>query len=176
MQTVSNRRRQDGIARIARPGMGERLGGFVYGTIVVLAVVVAGAKAYPNDPGHVAALVVITTVVFWLAHVYAHALAHSVSRDEHLSLAQLRRLGRREASIVEAGVPPVVALILGSLGAFSPRTSVWIAIGLGLVVLVAEGIVFARAERLGPAGTLAVVAGNLALGLVLVAMKATVAH
>jgi hypothetical protein len=55
------------VGRLGRVQLGERLGGFVYGTIVVLAVVVTGAKAYPHEPGHVAALVVMTTVVFWLA-------------------------------------------------------------------------------------------------------------
>lgn len=156
--------------------MGERLGGFVYGTIVVLAVIVAGAKAYPAEPGHVAALVVITTAVFWLAHVYAHALAESVSHDDHLPLAELGHIARREAAIIEAGVPPVAALLLGSLGILSARAAVWLAVGAGLVVLAAEGFVFARAERLGRVGTLAVVAANLALGLVLVGMKVAVAH
>src|SRR5262249_33874168 len=74
-------------AGLGRAAMGERLGGYIYGTIVVLSVVVAGAKAYPHSPGHIAAFVLVTTVVFWLAHVYAHALGHSVSHDEHLSLA-----------------------------------------------------------------------------------------
>jgi hypothetical protein len=157
-------------------GIGERLGGFVYGTIVVLAVVVAGAKAYPDSPGHVAALVVITTVVFWLAHVYAHALAHSISRDEHLSLAALGRIARKEAALVEAGVPPVVALLLGAIGVLSAQTAVWCALGVGLAVLVVEGLVFARVERLGRIGTLGVVAANVSLGLVLVAMKAAVTH
>jgi hypothetical protein len=157
-------------------GIGERLGGFVYGTIVVLAVVVAGAKAYPDSPGHVAALVVITTVVFWLAHVYAHALAHSISRDEHLSLAALGRIARKEAALVEAGVPPVVALLLGAIGVLSAQTAVWCALCVGLAVLVVEGLVFARVERLGRIGTLGVVAANVSLGLVLVAMKAAVTH
>jgi hypothetical protein len=63
------------IVRVGRAKMGERLAGYIYGTIVVLSVDVAGAKAYPHSPGHVAVLVLVTTCVFWLAHVYAHALA-----------------------------------------------------------------------------------------------------
>jgi hypothetical protein len=164
------------VARIGRAAMGERLGGFVYGTIVVLAVIVAGAKAYPDQPGYVAILVVVTTGVFWLAHVYSHGLAQSVIREEQLSLTELRHIARREAALVEAGVPPVVALLLGSLGAFSADTAVWIAMILGLAVLAAEGIIFARAARLGRLGTLTVVAGNVALGLLIVAMKVFVTH
>src|SRR5262249_19792440 len=90
-----------GIVRLGGARMGERLGGFLYGTIVVLAVLVAGAKSYPHEPGHVAALMAITTVVFWLAHVYAHGLAHSITSDERVTLPELRRIARHEGAIVE---------------------------------------------------------------------------
>ena len=66
------------IARLSRrggPAMGERLGGFIYGTVVVLSVLVAGARAYPGDAGRIALLAVVTSLVFWLAHVYAHGVA-----------------------------------------------------------------------------------------------------
>ena len=65
-------------SRVGRRTTGERLGGFIYGTIIVLAVVVAGARAYEHEAGHIAGLVAVTVLVFWLAHVYAHALAHAV--------------------------------------------------------------------------------------------------
>jgi hypothetical protein len=173
---VTRRDRRAGVFRIGRAAMGERLGGFVYGTVVVLAVIAAGARAYPGQPGYVAALVLVTTGVLWLAHVYAHGLAHSVSRDEHLSRAELRHIARHELSIVEAGVPSVVALLLGAAGVLEANTAVWIAIGLGLAVLAAQGFIFARVEGLGRLGTLGVVAGNLALGLLLVALKVLVGH
>ena len=155
---------------------GERLGGFIYGTIVVLAVIVAGARAYEHDAGHIAGLVAVTVVVFWLAHVYSHALAHAVAHGEHLSRAELQRIAYREASIVEAAVPPLAALMLGALGIFSTAVAVWIAFGLGLVVLCAQGITFARVEHMGRLGTLAVVAANLGLGVVLVGLKLLVTH
>jgi hypothetical protein len=162
--------------RFGLSAMGERLAGFIYGTIVTLSVVVAGARAYPHGPGHVAVLVAVTCIVFWIAHVYAHALGHSASVGEHLSFAELKVIGRREGSIVEAAVPPLGALVLGGLGILSPKTSVWLALGLGLVVLGAQGVVFARVERLGPVAALAVVAANLGLGLLLVGLKLAVSH
>ena len=155
---------------------GERLGGFIYGTIVVLAVIVAGARAYEHDAGHIAGLVAVTVLVFWLAHVYAHALAHAVAHDEHLSLAELRRIARREASILEAAVPPLAALLLGALGILSTKVAVWAAFGAGLVVLCGQGITFARIEGLGRLGTLIVVVANLGLGVTLVGLKLIVSH
>ena len=162
--------------RPRRSAIGERLAGFIYGTIVVLAVLVGGARAFPDDAGRIAAMVLVTSVVFWLAHVYAHGIAHSVAHDEHLSRAELRRIARREGSVVEAAVPPLVALFLGVVGVLSTNTAVWAAFGLGLVVLGVQGIVFARVERLGWTATLLVVAANLCLGLVLVGLKVLVTH
>jgi hypothetical protein len=162
--------------RVGRVAIGERLAGFIYGTIVVLSVVVVGARAFPHHAGRIAAMVVVTTVVFWLAHVYAHALAHSVAHDEHLSSAVVRHIARREASVVEAAVPPLAALLVGAVGVMSTSSAVWTALGLGLVVLGAQGIVFARVERLGPATTIGVVSANVGLGVVLVALKVLVAH
>ena len=156
--------------------MGERLGGFIYGTIIVLAVLVAGAKAYPHAAGRIAALVAITSVVFWLAHVYAHSLGQSVATDEHLSMSELRHIARREGSLVEAAIPPLGALMLGALGLVSTRAAVWLAFSLGLAVLAVEGVVFARVERLGWLGTLAVVTANLGLGVLLVGLKLFVSH
>jgi len=156
--------------------MGARLGGFVYGTIVVLSVLVAGARAYPHSAGRIAGLVLASSVVFWVAHVYAHGISESITDDERLSVADLRRIARHEASIVEASLPPLVALLLGALGVVSTQSAVWLAFALGLLVLFVEGIVVARVERLAALGTVAVVAANLALGLSLVALKLVIGH
>jgi hypothetical protein len=163
-------------ARYSRAAVGERLGGFIYGTIVVLAVIVAGARAYPHEAGHIAALVACSAVALWLAHVYAHGLAHSVARNEHLSLAELRYIARREGSIIEAALPPLAVLLLGALGLVSTRGAVWAAFGLGLAALAALGITFARVERLGRLGTVAVVAANVSLGVVFIGVKLLLTH
>jgi hypothetical protein len=173
---MSNAEHRQRAARVGRATMGERLGGFIYGTIVVLSVIVGGARAYPHDAAHIAGLVIATAVAFWLAHVYAHALAHSVARDQHLSAAELLYIARREASIVEAALPPVVALLLGAFGVISTQLAVWAAFVLGLIVLAAQGVTVARVERLGRLGTLAVVAGNVSLGVLLVGLKLVVSH
>lgn len=128
---------------------GERLAGFIYGTILVLSVVVAGAKAYPHSPGHVAALVAVTAIVFWLAHVYAYSLGESVAHSEHLSVSEVRHIAWREATLLGAAVPPIAVLLLGWLGLLTATTAFWGALGGGLVVLAVQGVLFARIERRG---------------------------
>jgi hypothetical protein len=156
--------------------MGQRLAGFIYGTIVALSVIVAGALAYPHKAGHIATLVAVTCGVFWIAHVYAHGLGHAVDHEEHLTLDELRRIAVREGSIVEAALLPIAVLLLGALGIVSSHAAVWLAVVAGLIVLGAEGVVFARVERLGFLGTAAVVAGNIGLGLLLVVLKVLTTH
>ena len=134
----------------ARATAGARLAGFIYGTIVALAVVVAGARAQVGEA--------------------------CLARAEQLTLAVLRQFARREGSIIEATVPLVAALLLGAIGVTSTEVSVWLAFGAGLVVLAGQGVRFARIERLGMIGTILVVAANLSLGVVFIAIKLALTH
>ena len=118
----------------------------------------------------------VTSVVFWLAHVYSHAVALVVAREQHLSFAEVRHIARHEGAVVEAAVPPLVALLLGALGLISTHAAVWIAFVLGLAVLAVQGVVFARVERLRWLGTFVVVTINLGLGVSIVVLKLLVTH
>src|SRR4051794_35790353 len=165
-----------GLVRLRGAALGERLGGFVYGTIVVLSVIVTGTKAFPSDLGQVAVLVAVTTVVFWLAHVYSRGIAFSVGRNTHLSFAELGHIGLREASIVAAGVPPASALVLGAAGVLSDHGAVRLSFGLGLAVLGVTGLAYARAEGFGLLRTIVAVCANLTLGAVLIGLKVFIVH
>jgi hypothetical protein len=159
-----------------REALATAVGGLTYGTVVVLSVIVAGAKAFPDSPGGLGLIVLVTTATFWLAHVYAHSPAFSIGHDAHLSLARVGETARRQAWILGAGVPPGTALLLGAVGLLDEKTAVWLALGLGTAVLLAMGLVFARVERLGLLGTTLAVLANLALGAVLILLKVLVIH
>ena len=141
----------------------------------MISVVIAGVRIYPDAPGHIRRVRRRRGVRPLARAVYAHAIAQSVKEDQHLSRAELAHVARQEASILEAGVPSVVALLLGAVGLLSEEAAVWLAIGLGLAVLAAQGFIFARVERLGRAGMAAVVALNLGFGL-LIWLKLLVGH
>jgi hypothetical protein len=155
---------------------GDRLAGYIYGTIVALSVVVEGARAYPDHPGSVAALVAATAIVFWLAHVYAHWVGHTVAGGGSLSFGELRHLAWRELPLIEAGLLPVLALVLGEIGLVSVSHCYWLAFGLGMILLVGQGVRFARLERLGFLASCAIVVANGLLGLLLIALKLVASH
>jgi hypothetical protein len=157
-------------------GRGERIAGIVYGTIIVMSVIAAGSAGTQTNAAEIAALAIPTSIVLWIAHVYAHALELSVESGRRLTWTNLRTLARREASIIRAAVLPAAALLLGAFGLLADRTAVWLALGLGTTTLAGEAFVYARLEGLGKLATGASVGMNLALGLTVVALEASLAH
>jgi hypothetical protein len=173
---------RSGQARISRTaahlvvGVDGRIASTVFGTVTAMATVAAYGRAFRHSPWTVEELVLSTAVVLWIAHVYAHSLAESLSEGRPLRVGGVRRLAGRELGILLAVVPPSLALLLGAVGVLDESASIWLALAAGLVALALEGLRYARVERLGLAGTLLVVAANTALGLLVVVLKAEVLH
>jgi hypothetical protein len=156
-------------------GTSESIAGTVYGTIVVMGAIVAGAHGV-EDLWRLDAIVAGTVVVLWLAHVYAHGLGESIQLRRRLDRAEFFSVSRRELAIALAAVGPVVALSLGALEVIRSTRAVWLALGIGLFTLAVQGYRYARLEELSRWGTIASVALNLGLGLGLVGLKVVVGH
>ncbi len=157
-------------------GTRQTIAGTVYGTIVVLSVVTAGARALEHDLWGLAVIAGVTAMVLWVAHVYSHGLGESLNAGRRLTATELAAIGRRESSILTAAVLPVGAIVLGALGVVEDRAALWLAVGVGVATLAIQGLRYARLERLSRTGTIVTVAVNLALGLVIVVLKALLAH
>ena len=156
-------------------GRADTIAGTVYGTIVVMSALAAGAPER-TDPGTLAAIVATTVIVFWIAHVYSHAIAETIALNRRLDRAEITSIVRREFAIPLAAVAPVTALLLGALGVFKASTASWIALLLALGALLVQGVRYAGVEHMSRLGTVVSVAVNLALGLAIIALKAAVSH
>jgi hypothetical protein len=153
----------------------HEIAGLVYGTIVTMGALAAGSHAEP-DSGRLGAAVAGTVLVLWVAHVYSHALAETISTGHRLDRAELADVARRELPIPLAAVGPVIALVLGSVGVFRDSTALWIAFGIGLATLFVEGVRYAGVEHMSGFTKLLTVAVNVSLGLVIIALKVALAH
>ena len=165
------------LRRILSPLLfGSRWGiaGSVYGTIVVMGTITAGSAAGKQHPWELALVTAGTVIVLWLAHVYSHSLGESLERERTVTEREFVNIARRELAIPLAAVAPVVMLVLGALGVVGESRSAWFALAIGVITLAAQGLRYARAERLGQTGTIVAVAANTALGLAIVAMKAVI--
>ena len=170
----AGKQRPRGITSVAF-GVEGRIAGNVYGTVLVMATL-AAASADEAHPWSLAVLVTSVVGAVWTAHLYAHALSESIEQRRRVALVDVRRIAHRELGILLAAILPVAALLLGALGLLGERTAIWAAFGIGLAVLVVQGIRYARVEGLGAAGTLAAIAANLALGLAVVGLKVVLFH
>jgi hypothetical protein len=157
-------------------GSGRSISGTVYGTILAMSVIAATGATGSAEPWRLAGFVASSAVIFWLAHVYASALDQSIRSRRRLDLESLGQVARHEAAIPLAAVPAVIALSLGALGVLRESRAIWLALALGVATLGVQAWRYSQLESLGRSKTIAVVAWNLALGLVIVGLKAAISH
>lgn len=157
-------------------GAAGGIAGTVYGTIVVMATLAAGSRGSETETGHLAAIVAVTVLVLWIAHVYSHVLAESLERGRRLDVAEFAAVARRELAIPAAAVAPIVTLVLAGFDLLGEQNAVRVALGFGVATLAVQGFRYAALERLGRGGTAVSVALNVFLGLVIVGLEASLAH
>lgn len=146
----------------------------IYGLILATSVIAVSRGYDSSDAGVIALTVLVTGVVFWLAHVYARVLARSIAHHRMLNRAEVRAALRHDWPLVEVTLPLLLILALGVLGVLSDRAAVLAATLAALVELVAAG---AYAAHTSGAGRRAQVGSGIiavALGSAVVLLKALV--
>jgi hypothetical protein len=160
------------LPRLARLIPDGNLAGSLYGTVLVTSVLIAFDGS--EQVGLMIAAVLVTTLVFELAHAWADALAESGAARRPLDVHVLRRYIRHELSIVEAAVPAVLVLLLAGVGVYSNETALWIAVLVNVALLFTWGV--GLRQLAGGTSTQALAAGlaSTSLGLVLIVLKVLV--
>jgi hypothetical protein len=159
-----------------RPGEAEGAATGIYGTILVLAVIVGISVDPDAGVGYVLGAVLVTTLVFWAAHVYAGVLAARMASSQDRWRDVVRATLVDERPLLEAAVPPAVPLVLGVAGVFDRDTALTIAIGVGLAELFVCGAMVARDAARPHIVVLLSGVLNAGLGVLLVLLKAVLSH
>ena len=143
------------------------------GTLLVMATITAGSKG-SDDAGRIAGIAASTVVVFWIAHVYAHGLAESIERGRRLDWHEPAEIAHRELSMPLAAVLLVAALVLAAVGVRVPARRVARARDRARDAR-RSGVRYAQVEDW--AGSVPSRSSrSTSLGLLIVALKALVAH
>jgi hypothetical protein len=128
---VSQRRRLDAM-RLRNVSAGDRwrprvvrtsgsVTEAIYGLILATSVIAVSREYDSSNAGLLGVSVLVTGVVFWLAHVYARVLAGSISHHRMLNRSEVREALRHDWPLVEVTVPLVLILALGVLDVVPDR-------------------------------------------------------
>jgi hypothetical protein len=146
----------------------------IYGLILATSVIAVSAEYSSSNAGLVAVTVLVTGVVYWLAHVYARVLAGSITNHRGPNRSEVREALRHDWPLVEVTIPLVLILALGALDVLADKAAILTATLAVLVELVAAGAYAARVSGAGLRGTVASALIAVTLGGTVVLLKALV--
>jgi hypothetical protein len=156
----------------------ERLAGnpasAIYGTVVVAGLLVAEAATDTSIPVVIGSILV-TLVVFWVAHAYSQLLGLGVTANRSW-WASFRFELRHEWPIVESAFVPIAALVLSRFVGVDRSRSFLIASLFAVLELAAWASLACRRQGMATAQRLRYVAAALALGGIVIALKALTSH
>jgi hypothetical protein len=112
--------------------------------------------------------------VFWVAHVYAQALSHHLRGATRLDWMIVRTAMAEEWPLIEGPLPLLVVLALGRIGVLEERTSIRVALWLGVANLFIWGIAYARRRQWRWHTAVTAGAVNGLLGLLIVLLEVVV--
>ncbi|MCQ4044075.1 hypothetical protein ACFOSC_15810 [Streptantibioticus rubrisoli] len=145
--------------------------GAVYGSVLAASVVATAGTLGPFPRVKLVALLLITGVVFWAAHVYARVVGERLLRQP-LSGVEIRRVAVSEWPIVKVAVPPAVAVAISPLFGLGVEGTTWFALTVALLEQVGWASVPVIRSGAPTRMVLANGAVNLLLGVVIVLAKA----
>ncbi|MFE6736494.1 hypothetical protein [Microbacterium sp. NPDC057650] len=117
----------------------------VYGVILV-AGMIAVSGAHGATSLKVFWTVLVTVIVFWLAHLYAGTVAgHGLDRDRVVSLGESFRVAlRRSLGLLLSSLIPLLILLMGSARLISDKLTIWLALWMCVAVLAVLGYIAFR--------------------------------
>jgi hypothetical protein len=151
----------------------EQLAGGIYGTVVVAGLLAATGPDDDPEVWPTALWVVVTVVVFWLAHSWARTMARRAT-----GLADRRREMRRSLArhwpLVQSALPPIIVMLIARLLGADDETAILIAACSCIVLLAGWGVVVGLQEHESTPRVVATAAGSALLGALMVLLKVVI--
>lgn len=151
-----------------------RLSRAIYGNVLATSLVVAFSEDDDYSTWEIAVSVLVTGLVFWLAHVYASVVAERYVAHRRLTRSEIGAEFFSEWPVVQAFFPPVVVLLLGTIGLLADDTAISLAIAVGVASMVLWSLAIGRQERMRPLALAGLALTNALFGLVIVLLKVLV--
>lgn len=144
------------------------IAGAIYGTILA-STVVAALGYSPEKLEKSILIVVVTSTVFYLAHVYSLVVAARMVARRQLTAPEVRGIAVAEWPMLQSSVPILIPLLFGAFGWISRDTASYLAVGVGIGALFVYGVLLGVRERRGALSTLinALVVGSFGVLILL---------
>ena len=144
----------------------------VYGSILAATVVVSAGDL--RSPAALALLLVVSGLVFWLAHIYSATVA---GRHGGWRLDAIRASLRHEWPVALASLPPAAAAAVASLmPALTPTDGAWLALAVAIGEQQIWGYAAARNAGLTRRDLIKTMLLNVVLGVIIICLKLAVGH
>lgn len=158
----------------ARKLLGSRgLSAAVYGSLLVTALIAVQARSDLDEP-FVAISLFVTVTVFWTMEVWSELI--TVRLEGSVTLRRSARVAAGELPMIAAAILPALALWTHSLGLTTNEQAVNLALAVGVGQLFVWGLAVGRALGRGWIVALGVAFADVAMGLLIVGLKALILH
>ena len=158
----------------ARRLLGSRgLSSAVYGSLLVTALIAVQARSDLDEP-FVALSLFVTVTVFWTMEVWSELI--TVRLEGSVTLRRSARVAAGELPMIAAAVVPALALWTHSLGLTTQEQAVDLALAVGVAQLFVWGLAVGRALGRGWIVAFGVAFVDVAMGLLIVGLKAFILH
>ncbi|MER6090005.1 hypothetical protein [Streptomyces bluensis] len=149
--------------------------GGVYGSLLAASVVVGAGTLGDFPRVELVLLLLITGVVFWIAHVHAQLFGARLAQRS-LDRRTVLHICRDEWPIVKAAVPPAAAVAASPLLGLDVRGALWLAVSVAVAGQVGWSVAAARHAGASWRLVTATASVNLLLGLLIVSFKIFLKH
>lgn len=149
--------------------------GGIYGSMLAASVVLGAGSLGSFPRTELVLLLLLTGVVFWIAHVHAHLFGARLAQRA-LDRRVVLHVCRDEWPIVKAALPPAAAVAVSPLLGLDVRGALWLALSVAVAGQVGWSVT--AAHRAGASRRLmaATASVNLLLGLMIISFKFVLKH
>ncbi len=151
----------------------------VYGLILVAGLIATSGSA--GSPAWVTFVFTgVTVTVFWVAHVYAGAVAeHGAPSESGVPKTVREATGeaaRKSRGLLVSMLPPAAALLMGMIGILSDAAATWLSLWVSVMALAVLGYI--AYSRKGAKWWMRIVGAlsTASFGVVIIIAKAVVTH
>lgn len=148
----------------------RRFAGAIYGTILATSVLAAAGGDTDALTGTFV-IVLVTSLVFWLAHVYSLCLGARMLMTRALRRVEVREIAAGEWPMLQSSFPILAVLLLGVFGVIAKSTASYVAMFVGIGALFVYGFIASRGEQLSWTRKVLNTLVIMAFGIAILALK-----